>query len=97
MSLLVGIVIGTFVSYAWWRLPLHVDSLQQWRRRKVRTEVDRIRGGFTPRIYIPNTPPPMYLGERILEYLNRWWEDFHDEIRTPEGVAEATYREMLRS
>lgn len=91
MTSLWGIVIGLCVGYLMW--VLH-PAIKEAKARKVRAEVDRIRGAYASQFYIPNTPPPPFFRERILEYWRQWFPPV--EPRTPQQVAENAYRRALR-
>lgn len=100
---LLGLMYGTFMGlscgYLAWKLPDHVKHFQTWRqvvrqqRPKISSEIDRILGGLHPERFVPNSLPKPFLRERVLA----WWEDLLEETRprTPEQVAEQTYRDIL--
>jgi hypothetical protein len=69
------IVLGLLVGYIWWRLPAHWSLFREWRARKVRTEVDRIQGGFSVNRYIPNRPPDLFIEERIIRFWRQRWDN----------------------
>ena len=52
----------------WWRLVDH-------RARKVRKEIDRIRGGFSETFYTPNTAPKIFLEERVARFVRQRWDN----------------------
>jgi hypothetical protein len=87
-----GIVIGLSIGYIKWCL---VPAIKEAKARRIRHEIDRIRGGYVDRFYIPNQPPTPSLRERILEHWRVWWPPV--QPRTPEQVAEIAYRERARS
>lgn len=92
MTPLWGIVIGLSIGYLLWVVR---PSVKEYKARRVRTEVDRIRGGYADRFYIPNKPPAPSLRERILEHWQEWLPPA--EPRTPEQVAEMAYRRAIGS
>lgn len=94
-----GAGFGLLTGYIWWRLPDHINALKDRKARRIRAEIDRIEGGFTTRLYMPNTPPPLPLRERLVERWTNWIDDWRnmEGPLTPEKVAENAYRrEIMR-
>jgi len=87
-----GIVIGLSVGYLIWCVR---PAIKEYLARRLRAEIDRIRGGYADRFYIPNRPPRPFLRERILEYWRQWLPPL--EPLTPEQVAENAYQRAIRS
>lgn len=93
-----GAGFGLLTGYLWWGLPGHIEAIKDRKARRIRTEIDRIEGGFTSRLYMPNTPPPPPLRERLVERWDNWidaWRDMEGP-RTPEKVAEMAYQREIR-
>ena len=85
-----GIVIGLSIGYLIWCVR---PTIKEYRLRKIRTEIDRIRGGYADRLYVPNRPPTPSLRERILEHWRQWWPPV--QPLTPQQVAENAYRRAI--
>lgn len=70
---------------SWWR------KLKDERARKVRTEIDRIRGGFSSTLYVPIQQQGLFLEERIIRYLRQRW----DNIRIAQGLIQLGVMEVI--
>lgn len=87
-------VLGITCGYLFCWIPMEVREFREYRARKVRAEIDRIQGAYSPYKYTPITPPPPSWRERILEY----WQQFLEETepKTPELVAHMAYHREIR-
>jgi hypothetical protein len=70
---------------SWWR------KLKDERARRARTETDHLRGGFSPRIYVPIQQQGLFLEERIIRYLRKCW----DNIRIAQGLFQLGIVEVI--
>ena len=94
MSYLWRAGVGLLIGYTWWKFPAQLQTIKDRRARRIRTEIDRIRGGISPDMFVPNTPPRPTWRMRLTEY----WADFEVRTRprTPEQVAFAVTMAMTK-
>jgi len=85
------VALGLLVGWVWWKVPILIERIRQWKRDRVQADIDRIEGAFIPDAYTPIQAPPPSIRERILEYWRQWNEE--TKPRRPEDVAQMVYQQ----
>jgi hypothetical protein len=87
-SMGLGMLLGIGIGYLVWKLPQHLNQWAEWRWEragarserklhrspKIRAQVERIQGAYRLEQHVPNGGPELYLGEQVLDLLERTWD-----------------------